>query len=147
MDCYYTLPFRLQTQTNDPNYLKVFCFFPFHTRRGFVVLVFQDTPKASPCKERSDSVADIPIQVKSVTWFMQSGRENREHCSYSHPTFFAGHWSWGPIAYPWTSFYRFVLQSKVIMHAYLYIKGREIGGMISKWNEVVSFFPSGPEQN
>jgi len=35
---------RLQTQTNDPNYLK-------------------DTPKASPSKERSDSVADIPIQA------------------------------------------------------------------------------------
>merc|ERR1712192_290940 len=36
---------RLQTQTNDPNYLK-------------------DTPKASPSRERSDSsVADIPIQT------------------------------------------------------------------------------------
>ena len=35
---------RLQTQTNDPNYLK-------------------DTPKASPCRERPDSVADIPIQT------------------------------------------------------------------------------------
>ena len=35
---------RLQTQTNDPNYLK-------------------DTPKASPARGRTDSIADIPIQA------------------------------------------------------------------------------------
>ena len=108
---------------------RYFVFFLLpHTRRGLVVPVFQDTPKASPCKERSDSVADIPIQVKRVAWFMHSGRENRERCSYSHPTFFAGHWSWGPIAYPWTSFNRFVLQFKVITdHARLFILKGERG--------------------
>merc|ERR1712130_87706 len=35
---------RLHTQSNDVNYLK-------------------DTPKASPCRERPESVADIPIQT------------------------------------------------------------------------------------